>query len=103
MKGPHSDDAFLQVAAGPDVSEEGHAVRLRFIRTSRNTKMSPVRGAEQSGGSSAPRSYSGPRYCWAGWLPLSCWYRTPWGATVAGETGRAVWVVRRVPRLRFCP
>ena len=53
MKGPHSGDAFLQVAAGPDVSEEGHAVRLRFIRTSRNTKMSPVRGAEQSGGSSA--------------------------------------------------
>ena len=38
-EGVHAGDALLEVAAGPDVSEEGHAVRLRFIRTGRNTKM----------------------------------------------------------------
>ena len=49
-EGVHSSHALLEVAAGPDVSEEGHSVRLRFIRTNRNTKMTPTRGAEQSGG-----------------------------------------------------
>ena len=52
-EGVHSGDALLQVAAGPDVSEEGHAARLRFIRTCRNTKMTPDQGAEQSGVSAA--------------------------------------------------
>ena len=45
-EGVHSGHALLQVAAGPDVSEEGHAVRLRFIRTGHNTDMTPIRGAE---------------------------------------------------------
>ena len=48
-KGVHASHTLLQVAAGPDVSDEGHAVRLRFIRTGRNTEMTPVGGAEQSG------------------------------------------------------
>ena len=48
----HSSHALLEVA-GPDVSEEGHAARLRFIRTGRNTEMTPDRGAEQSGVSAA--------------------------------------------------
>ena len=52
-EGVHSGHALLQVAAGPDISEEGHAVRLRFIRTGRNTEMTPGRYAEQSGGSAA--------------------------------------------------
>ena len=58
-EGIHPGHALLEVAAGPDVSEEGHAVRLRFIRTSRNTKMSPVRGAEQSGVSAAEPAAGG--------------------------------------------
>ena len=40
-EGVHPSHAILQVAAGPDVSEEGHSVRLRFIRTYRNTEMTP--------------------------------------------------------------
>ena len=47
-KGVHSSHALLQVPPGPDVSEEGHAAILRFIRTCRNTKMTPARGAEQT-------------------------------------------------------
>ena len=34
--------ALLQVAAGPDAAEEGHPAMLRFIRTRRNTKMTPA-------------------------------------------------------------
>ena len=52
-EGVHSGHALLQAAAGPDISEEGHAARLRFIRTGRNTEMTPDRGAEQSGVSAA--------------------------------------------------
>ena len=52
-EGVYASHALLQVAAGPDVSEEGHAFKLRFIRTGHNTDMSPVRGAEQSGVSAA--------------------------------------------------
>ena len=48
-EGVHPGHALLEVAAGPDVSEEGHAVRLRFIRTGRNTKMTLGGHAEQSG------------------------------------------------------
>ena len=53
MKGPHSGDAFLQVATGPDVSEDGHAAMLCFIRTCRNGEMTPSRGAAQTGVSAA--------------------------------------------------
>lgn len=35
--------------AGMDVSEECHAVTLRFIRTCRSTKLPQVEGAEQTG------------------------------------------------------
>ena len=49
MKGPHSGDAFLQVAAGPDVSEDGHAAMLCFIRTCRNRKTTPVGGRNKQG------------------------------------------------------
>ena len=49
MKGPHSGDAFLQVAAGPDVSEDGHAAMLCFIRTCRNRKTTPVGGRNKRG------------------------------------------------------
>ena len=48
-EGVHTGDSLLEVAAGPDVSEEGHAVMLRFIRTGHNTKMTPGEYAEQSG------------------------------------------------------
>ena len=41
--------ALWQVAAGPDAAEEGHAAMLRFIHPSRNRKMGPARGAEQTG------------------------------------------------------
>ena len=44
-EGVYASHALLQVAAGPDVSEEGHAVRLRFIRTVSNTNITPIRGA----------------------------------------------------------
>ena len=46
-EGVHSGHALLQVTAGPDVSEEGHAVMLRFIPTGHNTKMTPVGYAEK--------------------------------------------------------
>ena len=52
-EGIHTGDSLLQLVAGPDVSEEGHAVRLRFIRTGRNTKITPGGCAEQSGDSYA--------------------------------------------------
>ena len=45
-EGVHAGHAFLQVAAGPDVAEEGHASRLRFIRTGRNREMTPAQCAE---------------------------------------------------------
>ena len=48
-EGVHSGDAFLQVPAGPDVAEAGHASMLRFIRTIGNRKMTPAQGAEQTG------------------------------------------------------
>ena len=48
-EGVHPGHALLQVATGPDVSEEGYAVRLRFIRTIRNTKMTPTGCADQPG------------------------------------------------------
>ena len=48
-EGAHASHALLQVAAGPDVSEEGHGVRLRFIRTCRNTEMTLSGHVEQSG------------------------------------------------------
>ena len=48
-EGTHSSYAFLQVAAGPDVAEEGHAAMLCFIRTCLNRKMMPARGANQTG------------------------------------------------------
>ena len=49
-EGVHSSHAFLELAAGPDVAEEGHGIMLRFIRTWRNTKMVRFQGAEQTGG-----------------------------------------------------
>ena len=49
-EGVHAGDALLQVPAGPDVAEEGHASMLRFIRTGRNRKMTPAQSAEQTGG-----------------------------------------------------
>ena len=52
-EGVHSGDTLLQMTAGPDVAEEGHAGMLRFIRTCRNTEMTPAGGAEQTGGSAA--------------------------------------------------
>ena len=48
-EGVHSGHALLQVTAGPNVSEEGHAVMLRFIPTGHNTKMTPVGYAEKCG------------------------------------------------------
>ena len=48
-EGVHTGHALLQVPAGPDVAEDGHASMLRFIRTGRNRKMTPARGAEQRG------------------------------------------------------
>ena len=53
-----SSSGYLPAEAVVPVSgairaEEGHAVRLRFIRTGRNTEMTPDRGAEQSGVSAA--------------------------------------------------
>ena len=49
-EGVHAGHAFLQVSAGPNVAEAGHAVMLRFIRTGRNRKKTPAEGAEQTGG-----------------------------------------------------
>ena len=49
-EGVRTSHTLLQEGvAGPDVSEEGHAVRLRFIRTGRNTEMTLSGHAEQSG------------------------------------------------------
>ena len=60
-EGVHAGHALLQVSAGPDVAEAGHAAMLRFIRTGRNRKKTPVQGAEQMGGFSrgSSRSYAG--------------------------------------------
>ena len=49
-EGVHAGHALLQVAAGPDVAEAGHASMLRFIRTGRNRKVTPAGCAEQRGG-----------------------------------------------------
>ena len=51
-EGIHSSHALLRVAAGPDVSEKGHAAILCFILTCRNPEMTSTLGAEQTGVSS---------------------------------------------------
>ena len=60
-EGVHSGHALLQVTAGPDVSEEGHAVMLRFIPTGHNTKMTPVGYAENVAFRRRVRRGDGPR------------------------------------------
>ena len=44
-----SGHALLQVEAGPDVAEEGHAAMLCFIATRRNRKTTPVGGGTNGG------------------------------------------------------
>ena len=76
-EGVHAGDALLQVPAGPDVAEAGHASMLRFIRTGRNRKKTPAQGAEQTGGL-------------AGFQGMACIINTP----------RLVWCLSLLPAPR---
>ena len=47
---PSHPEPVSSVNQSTDVAEERHVAMLRFIRTCRNTKKTPVGGAEQTGG-----------------------------------------------------